>query len=375
MRYQWNLQEIRDKLQILAADYQIAENKVKKEEILKFISMYEEILQLAVKKKNTKNALLDDSLEYYNFQDFITEQISSYQANDSSVLYLVLQSYLPFKEYYKETCSLPNIPVPITNKEIVNIIIDFFNKYIPDSITKKINSIIQDPNILHISYSTADATAAGFTMIDSYFQKKYVYVSRKNNLLDIGILPHEAFHYLITNFDDDRAEDYNTYYLREVEGRFADILFGDYFYNHAIEFRNYFNQFQLQIYENEICDLVIANAFMDSLTKKGHFRINKFNKALDVYEIMPFKSESEIMNYMTMPMDISLKYALSFLVAVDLFYIYQKDPEFSFYLLKNIHFMKEENDVIGLLRRNHITFMDDGYENLKKYVKKIERQN
>lgn len=375
MRYQWDLYELRNKLQILAADYQIAENDQKKKEVLNFISMYEELLQSVIRKKNEKKDLLDDSIEYQDFHDFTHEQISSYKANDPTTLNLILQSYLPFKENYRTNCPLPDINISITNDEVITVAKDFFQKYVPTPIKKKLDSIFTEPNLLQISYSTMEETAAGLTVLDSYFQKKYIFVARKNRLLDLTILPHECFHYLIIDFGDDRAEDYNTYYLREVEGSFADILFGDYFYQQGLEFHNYFNQYLLQHFEMQISDLVISNAFIDFLTDKGRFRMNKFNKTLEVYDIVPFQDREEIMNYMTTPMDINMKYALGYLVAIDLFYIYQKDPEFSFYLLKNIHYMKEENDIIGILRRNHITFMDDGYENLKKYVKKIERQN
>ena len=73
------------------------------------------------------------------------------------------------------------------------------------------------------------------------------------------------------------------------------------------------------------------------------------------------------------PLEVNLKYSLGYLVAIDLYYIYKRDPELAFYLLKNLKFIKQENDIASMLRRNHITFMDDGYENLKKYIKEIER--
>lgn len=376
MRYQWDLFEIKRKLQILASDYQLAEKEEEKEKILSFISMYEEILRLVKKKKDDENDLLDDSVQYQDFQNFISGQVSSFQSNDTSILNLILQSYLPFKKYYKTNNFPQDIKISVTDDEVVSVAKDFLNQYVPASSRKKIDPIFdKTAKLLQMSYSTSTATASGLTMIDTYFQEKYIYIARQNKLLDLATLPHEAFHYLITDFNIDKMENYNTYYLQEVEGNFADILFADYFYQNAFEFKNYFNQFRLQIYSTEISDLVINNVFIDALTRKSRFRINKFNKALEVYDMIPFQDKEEIINYMTMPMDINMKYALGYLVAIDLFYIYQKDPEFSFYLLKNIPYMKEENNIIGILRRNHITFMDDGYENLKKYVKKIERQN
>lgn len=373
MRYQWDLSELNMKLEILKQCYQEEENEKLKEVIASFMSSYQEMLSLAVKKKNEKHSLLDDSIEFHNFHEFLMEYIQAYQDNDSTILNAILQSYLPFKKEYQSNTPLKEVKICSTNEEVIYITRDFIKKYIPTSFHQSFDFLFhssQKENRLQLSYSPGIATYGGITYIDPFFKEKYIYVARKNNLLDLGITPHEALHYLITDFDDYKTENYNTYYLLEVEGSFANILFGDYFYNHSIEFKNYFNLYQLQTYESQICDLVIGNALLDSLTEKGRFRMNKFNKQLEVYDIIPFINKKEVMEYMTIPMDINMKYSLGFLTAIDLFYIYQKDPEFSFYLLKNIHFIKEENDVIGLLRRNHITFMDDGYENLKKHVKK-----
>lgn len=379
MRYQWDLFKMRSRFIFLKECYQNENDKTLKITFKELMESYQEMLKLSFKKKEEKNSSLDDSQYYNNFHEFILKTSQEFQSNDLSCLNFILQSYLPFKEQYLTSESLSDIKISSTNDEIVNITKDFITKYVPTTLHKNLDFLFfpskENINKLQISYSPVETTYGGITYIDPFFQEKYIYIARKNHLLDLGITPHESFHYLITDFDDYKKENYNSYYLTEVEGSFADILFGDYFYQNSIEFRNYFNQYRLQVYENEVCDLVIENAFIDSLTQKGRFRINKFNQTLEVYDIIPFHNKEEITKYMTIPMDINMKYAMSFLVAIDLFYIYQKDPEFSFYLLKNIHFMKEENDIIGLLRRNHITFMDDGYENLKKYVKKIERQN
>lgn len=103
--------------------------------------------------------------------------------------------------------------------------------------------------------------------------------------------------------------------------------------------------------------------------------MHKFNKSLEYWGLVPFVDKEEILDYLVDPLDINIKYILGYLIGIDLYYIYEKDPEFAFYLLKNTRYMKCEDDVIGLLRRNHITFMDDEFENLKKYIKKIERQS
>ena len=65
-------------------------------------------------------------------------------------------------------------------------------------------------------------------------------------------------------------------------------------------------------------------------------------------------------------------YNLSNLIAIDLFYIYKKDPEFALYLLSNIRSYRTDDNILSILRRNNLTFMDDNLSNFKKYIKKYK---
>lgn len=54
MRYQWDLQDIKNKLKILTEQYRLERNQAKKDELLEFISFYQDILSLSIKKKDEK---------------------------------------------------------------------------------------------------------------------------------------------------------------------------------------------------------------------------------------------------------------------------------------------------------------------------------
>lgn len=195
-----------------------------------------------------------------------------------------------------------------------------------------------------------------------------------NHLMDIIKLPHELFHYVFCDCDVFTSCNYSTYYLSEIEGSFANILFGDYYYKQATVNPNFFNLNFLKLYNDHIEAIVTNNALLDSISN-NKIRMNKLNKYLNYFDLSTFQNPTEIVDYLSTPLEILIKYAFGYLIAIDLYTMYQNDPEFSFYLLKNLKFIKRENDIIHLLRNNHITFMDNGYENLKKYTKKIERQN
>lgn len=94
-------------------------------------------------------------------------------------------------------------------------------------------------------------------------------------------------------------------------------------------------------------------------------RLHNFNYQLTLEDIKEYFGYEDLEDILT--------YSLSYLASLDLMEIYKKDPEFAFYLLERIRFVRKKSDVLKVFRKNHITFMDDGFENLKKYVKEIER--
>lgn len=374
-KYQWNLYEIRKSLNYFKNLYTKETNEEIKPVINEFIGMYEDLLGLAIKRKNQESIILDDTIKYKSINEIIEEQIIQYQINDPKILNIVLQSYMPFKTTYQKNVDLENIPIVATNEETMLITKDFIEEMVPNSYKKEISKALEVPNAIQISYSKQKGCYSGVTIIDPYFKKRYIHIERENMLTDLANLPHEAFHYSLMGCNCHLTDYWNTYYLNETEGSFANILFGDYFYQNSIKDKNYFNQYFLKMHYENITELVISYSLMEAINDKKHLRLNKFNKLLTGFGLSPFEKEEEILDHLNIPLNIYLKYALSYLVAIDLYYIYLRDPEFAFYLLKNIRFIIQENNIISLLRRNHITFMDDGYENSKKYIKKIESQN
>jgi len=374
-KYKWDLYRIRNNIEILQNLYNNETDAEKQIIISEFIEMYKNMISLISKNKSSNNELLNDCLSYDSMIDLIEEQINSYQINDINIINMILKSYLPFREVYNGDYILKNPTIISTNEDLVNVANDFFIKMTPNNISKKFIELIENnSNSINFSYTKRNDNYAGITLFDSILNKKYIYISKTNKLIDLVTLPHEAFHYLFNDNNVYLVNDYNTYYTTEIEGGFANILFGDYFYNNSIENKNFFNQYFLEVYHSGISEIVIKNSFLDSIKNNKKIRMNKFNKTLDVFELIPFTDEIELVEYMDNPLEINLKYSLGYLVAIDLYYIYKKDPELAFYLLKNLKFIKQENNITSMLRRNHITFMDDGYENLKKYIKKIERQ-
>ncbi len=374
-KYKWNLYELQNNLKLLKEINQQSDEK-DHEFIQDLITNYEDMIRVSCNKEiDSSHHFIDDQMNYSEFSTFIERQIDFYQNNDFSIFNLLLQSFVPFKEKFFSHPDLNPIPICLTNEELMVIAMDFVKKMVPLPIQTQILSVLEQKNIFQFSNFKKINGYSGLTLIDPILFKKYILAVRSNQLLDIRIIPHEIFHYVFNDYDICSIETNNMYYTTEIEGNFADFLFSDYYYHNALENQNYFQLYNLEFYHDLISRLVVYYTFCDALTLQKHFRINKFNKALTYYQLEPFQNTQEIMNYLDDPLDIDMKYALGFLCGIDLYFIYQKDPELAFYLLKNIRLIKQDNDILSVFRKNHLTFMDDGYANLKEYVKKIKKDS
>lgn len=369
-RYKWNFKELRDNRNKIVAIYSESSEEEKKN-ILPIIEIYNNMLKFA-RKKQENNEVFDDSFQGLSTMDLIYEVRHSYIKKNLNILDILLQGYTTVNENYIDDNN-PDKKMICDNNQIINITKDYFKKMTPDDINKQfLNEINTNNSFLNFNYVKDYGEYGGVTIFDSLLNKKYINVSRANYLFDLITLPHEMFHYLFNDTNVSAFGNYNTYYLTEVEGSFSNILFGEYFkenseYNKLFFIKRFINNFQ-----GEMDDLAIRNQLLDSIKNNKTIRLNKMNKFMYYYNINKFEKTEEINEYLETPQEIVMKYALSYLTAIDLYYIYLKDKDFAFYLLKNIKFVKEDDDIINLLRRNHITFMDDEYENYKKYVKKLE---
>lgn len=126
-------------------------------------------------------------------------------------------------------------------------------------------------------------------------------------------------------------------------------------------------------YQENIKSLLYGIYYLASITEKFRFRENKFHKLIASYQLPNITSEEQLKLCLSSNYAETINYSLAYLAGLDLYKIYKNDPELAIYLLQNIRYAKEEQNVIQLLRRNHITFMNDGYQNLKDHVKQVKK--
>lgn len=378
MRYKWNVEEIRENIIQLELMKALENSLDNIENINNVLGIYTEMLD------NYDNRIKEQDILYnldYNISDLnVALEVLSYyyKSINPEIIKILIGSYKPFYEIYYQQKKDEGLVDPIltsTNDDLKKITENFFIEMTPAEIAEKAIKILNKEGLIHINHSKNSCNYDAITLLDCILNKKYIYLLRNNRLTELRALPHEMFHYVFSDFDDYKSQYSNMYFVNETEGSFANILFGDYFYQNNDQFGNFFNQLNLLTYESNVIDLIVRDAVVTTLRDNNKIRLNNVNKIISNYNLTSFNDENEILEYISNSHESLIKYTLSFLIAIDLYYIYLEDKELAFYLLKNIRYIKSENDIFKVLRNNHITFMDDGYKNLKEYTKKIERQN
>lgn len=374
-KYQWNMYDIRNKHEFMKHLMNYAYTKKEQNKIKNTILVYDEMLMILASYKKEAISTFQSDIETTSKKESLKILKNFIRYNNKYVLKKLLESYSilePFNQL-EELEDEDKILKSFTNRDLINTTIDFFSDKTLKELSEKIEKFLtSNSDFLHIDYHKTSTDYSGVTIYDPHYQNKYIYVCRHNTLLDLIILPHEMFHYLYGNFD---ASSYNSdgFYLHELEGCFANILFGDYYkekYNNS-----FFIDYYLQLGALEIQELVISDCIYKALKLNGKVSLQIFHNNFSTYFTECSNEEELLSSYIESPVDISdnMKYSFSYLTAIDLYSIYLKDREKAFYLLQNITARSNEKNILNVLRENGITFMDDNYQNLKQYTNKIKR--
>ena len=122
---------------------------------------------------------------------------------------------------------------------------------------------------------------------------------------------------------------------------------------------------------NNLSDFYLTDSAVTLYDKRGKIMIEPIQKRIMQDELTMYLDESVLMNSLQENPQDDARYAFSYLTSLDLEKIYEYDKEYAFYLLKRIRKNKTEN-IFANLKENGITFMNDGYENLKTKVKSFD---
>lgn len=371
-KYQWDLDELRNNIKTIELLLKDEKDPYTREIMKGIINQYHYMIRSTLPSKHKKYDG-DEIIEPQTVEEFLENILEDATEYEEKLINLLIKTYPIIKDFVQSDDT--QYIIYKNNDNLLEDTNDFLKQTLNKTQYERLKKeISENPNYLHIQYSLQQTN--GTTFIDPILKKKYILLNRCNEPIDISSIYHEYFHFIFNDFSSHKIYESNLSYSREIEGSFANFLAIEDLKDNNPEIAQQLSEDFLLYYQIRIICLLVIKCYDTAARKKYDLRINKFYKALNLHGFNEKLDLKIIKDYFgTEDLDDNLSYSLSYLASLDLMKIYETDPEFAFYLLENIRFMRSDSDVLNLLRRNHITFMDDGYENLKKYVKKIERQN
>lgn len=295
------------------------------------------ILELKARRKELTNLLnsgsiksMDSIINTINVIDSIlSKEYSNKTIHElllSDYYYLSPTSFMWDLVHKMSSCDasfiISSTPQSINSKDTLKLLFSFFSSCTNDyfyNVFKRIYSL-NKKNITLIS--NKNATYKGQTIYLEYFNKTYIEVIRRKNLMDVTTLVHEFGHAISFN-ENYHINIFNEHYpFIEVISIFFELIASDYL------------------------DLLLGSNITSDIFKKYVNMSSTLNEELEI--IKKIKNEEELDTIINELKNSKQKrilktkpagdyiYVCGFAIATNLFIIYKKDPEYAFYLLKQI---------------------------------------
>ena len=261
----------------------------------------------------------------------------------------------------------------LSNQELVDMSDDFY-RLLPNKKYLQLYRQYTNPDnhLLHF-FPDSNSYAFGETILFYYpIYTPYFSIYRTNTLDDFYTLNHEIAHGIFSR-NDDFDTNLAHYYLMELEGFFFEFLSSLYLKEKMdnkvimqLEYSYFITQF------DKFITLYVTHLMIQLTKNKKRISIHDIQDKITQNEIKVCIDKSNLGKSLVIDLTEVVEYPFSYLTSLDLESIYEKDPEYAFYLFERIRNNKT-SDILSNLRENQITFMDDGYQNLHKKIKTFEK--
>lgn len=201
----------------------------------------------------------------------------------------------------------------------------------------------------------------------------YILVYIMSDINDLLTLDHELAHAYFNKYSTVKALHTPYYYLTEVEGMFLEYLKEEYLLSQNLYQSDidYIRKEQMDIVSNTIRNLYISDLAIKYYDENGKIDEDNIIKLIQDKGLIQEYDIDILCNSILMYPRYSVQECISYFTFLDLKNIAEKDVEKALYLLEEIR--KDHNPhIISTLRKNEITFMDDGFKNLKKEYKSLQ---
>ncbi len=212
----------------------------------------------------------------------------------------------------------------------------------------------------------------GTCYLDTFLPHPFAVIYRNQTVLEFNTLGHELGHLYKEQFLSTQKEE-NSYFL-ELEGYFIELIMNDFAQNYGYSQEESLKEVQNRIH---IINTFIQNLNIQYYASKFakyspyYLSIHKLEKELEKQNIPIFINKCNAIGYIDSDFDENIMMIHSLLGALDLYNLYRQDPEKAFYLLKR-SFTLPTQSLEEYLEKINATYHQDGYTNLKKFVKRLE---
>lgn len=266
-----------------------------------------------------KNELLDDLYEYWVLACRDIEKINFWLPH--------LQVYSKIDNKYENHYDKFN-KINLSNKEIVEILFDFFKHY-TDKQTFNLFKNIYKNNKQNIDFiDFAFYNTSGESFINSDNQDVHITIYRKTHFNCISTAAHE-FGHVIQEFENMNIIKINKHdSFREIFSTFMEILCTEFMYENIFPDKSLHNFCYILDHRIDEAQMMDKLAWFYYLQNQEKVDIRKV-----IHKLGNNLSNIQIDKLIDQTMAIQYKYIIGLLVAAQLFMHYKKDPEKTFHLI------------------------------------------
>ena len=298
--------------------------------------------------------IFEEYIEYDDFNqlEYYEEVIKPYINRSAFEILSTLNNYLGENKLFINRGTTEKIRM--SNDEVFELMNIIF-KHIPNKNLYNAFISVSEPtkSLINIKYSKNIGQTYGTTYIDTHNHIPYATIYRENTTMDLTTTFHEIFHMIVRKNEESLFSYKPKTIYKETEGYFANLLLPDILTDIGL----------IKDYRKiQVNDLMTTRDALYGISSSKKF-VSAADKGQNIKDLY-------IDDYLLDDMDI----AFSYLTALDLYNMYQSNPEKVLDTILNLSslsgsFPQQELEKIGA------TFHVDGCKNYKEHYEKVKKLN
>lgn len=324
-KYRWNIKDIRNQMNMDLKNPNILNNQ----DLLSSTKAFYETLFSAYDINRTVSCYTDYDDESYEYK---------FPNLNSDALVLLKNKLGKINNIDVIDTNYYKLAIKLSNDDIISIAEEIIAQIPSKEILNEFKKLFYSSNQTNIVFNKYNINPIhGICTVDFNNNIPYIAIFRNNSVIDILCIIHEFFHSYIRKYENSNFNKSPSNIYCESEGYFANFI------------TDYLSK---KIFKEDLFSQTIYCDFNNFVVTAKTIMSNYIDD----------NEKGELVSD-----------AFSYLVGLDLFSIYEKDPEKALFYLKKISSLTGNNIEKELLN-NEMTFINDEFKNIKRIMKKLKWQ-